>query len=121
MDEWHNWCVRACLTVSLLSFPSGAGVQRAEPRGDHRGGVRGRADHAALHGSGPAHLEEVRTSARRTQINPPAAGPSTHSIGHLSTPRPPDPVVRHADPRWVGGARRTRSAICDKLPRRNPD
>lgn len=46
--------------MALLTS-SGAGVQRTESRGDHRGGVRGRSDRAALHGTWPAHLEEVGT------------------------------------------------------------
>lgn len=92
-------------SFSLVVLPSGVGVQRAEPRGDHRGGVSGRAHHAALHGGGPTHLEEVRTSARNTNQWS-RRRPSTHSIGHPSTPhspRPSDPVTRHAEP--VAGAR----------------
>lgn len=38
---------------------SGTGVQRTESSGDHRRRVRGRPDHAALHGSRTANLEEV--------------------------------------------------------------
>lgn len=38
---------------------SGAGIQRTESSGDHRRRVRGCPDHAALHGSWSANLEEV--------------------------------------------------------------
>lgn len=48
-----------CVTSVCFVISSGAGVQRAEPGGDHRGRVRGRPHHAALHGSRAANLEEV--------------------------------------------------------------
>lgn len=58
------WCERWSVFVwkrSLCSAASsGAGVQRAEPGGDHRHRVRGRPHHAALHGSRASRLEKVR-------------------------------------------------------------
>lgn len=52
-------CAVPSVTTVSCPFSSGPGVQRTEPSGDHRGGVGGRPHHAALHGSGSAHLEEV--------------------------------------------------------------
>lgn len=47
------------LKCVFLCVSSGPGIQWAESGGDHRRGVCGRPDHAALHGVGTANLEEV--------------------------------------------------------------
>lgn len=67
-------CVKSCIysvMLNMCSFlvqkhihlflyiSSGVGVQRAESSGDHHRRVCGCPDHAALHGSWTAHLEEV--------------------------------------------------------------
>lgn len=56
------------MSFFIFFISSGTGVQRTESSGDHRRRVRGRADHAALHGSWTANLEEVYAAVNMETI-----------------------------------------------------